>query len=112
MTPGKRNGCIPPARAHFNDAGQPIRLSALCGHQRAQADRAEPADEHGRVELLVATADELLRSQEPVKMVESLCARVMEHLDCQFFFNFLVDEDKGQLRLKRVEGYRPTMFAA
>ena len=55
-------------------------------------------------ELLARTAGELLQTTEPQKIVESLCRRVMEHLDCHAFFNFLVDEKAGRLHLNAYAG--------
>ncbi len=57
-----------------------------------------------RFELLTATAGDLLRSTEPQKVVESICRKVMEYLDCHTFFNFLVDEQAGKLHLNACAG--------
>ncbi len=37
-------------------------------------------------------------------MVNSLCTKVMLYLDCDVFFNFLVDESAGRLRLNAFAG--------
>jgi hypothetical protein len=60
-----------------------------------------------RFELLAETAGELLQSAAPQEIVESLCRKVMEHLDCQAFFNFLADEKAGRLRLNAYAGISP-----
>jgi PAS domain S-box-containing protein len=57
-----------------------------------------------RFELLAQTAGELLQSTAPQKIVNSLCLKVMEHLDCQAFFNYLADENVGKLRLNAFAG--------
>src|SRR5512142_242634 len=57
-----------------------------------------------RFELLAATAGQLLQSPEPQKEVEALCRKVMAYLDCHAFFNFLVDEEAGRLRLNACAG--------
>ena len=54
---------------------------------------------HRRSELMARTAGALLSSDDPQRLVEDLCREVMELLDCQAFFNFLVDEDAGRLHL-------------
>lgn len=54
--------------------------------------------------LLANTAGELLQSIEPQKVVESLCNKVMKILDCHVFFNFLIDENSGRLRLNACYG--------
>jgi PAS domain S-box-containing protein len=57
-----------------------------------------------RFRLLSETAGALLASPSPQRVVEELCTRVMEHLDCQVFFNFLVDEPRGRLHLNAWAG--------
>lgn len=68
--------------------------------------RAEEALERSlrRFELLSHTAEALLQSTSPQAVVESLCGKVMEHLECHAFFNFLVDENAGKLRLNAYAG--------
>ena len=57
-----------------------------------------------RLDIISSTASQLLMSEEPQLVVESLCKRVMEHLDCHAFFNFLVDEERNCLRLNAYAG--------
>jgi len=59
---------------------------------------------HGRTQLLAETASQLLLSSEPQHVVNALCAKVMAFLDCDAFFNFLVDESAGNLRLNACGG--------
>ncbi|MBP1762624.1 MAG: histidine kinase with domain, partial [Firmicutes bacterium] len=60
-----------------------------------------------RLELLSYTASRLLASDKPQQIVEELCLRVMQFLDCQAFFNFLVDETAGCLHLNACAGIPP-----
>ncbi len=60
-----------------------------------------------RFELLAHTAGDLLQATNPQEIVQSLCRKVMEHLDCQAFFNFLVDEQAERLRLNACAGITP-----
>jgi PAS domain S-box-containing protein len=60
-----------------------------------------------RFEILAKSAGELLESSRPQSLVESLCREVMEHLDCQAFFNFIGDEKVGRLHLNAYAGIRP-----
>lgn len=60
-----------------------------------------------RFELLAHAADSLLRSADPQKVVEEICTKVMEHLDCHICFNFLTNEEKGKLRLNVCQGISP-----
>jgi PAS domain S-box-containing protein len=57
-----------------------------------------------RLNIISTTASELLFSSQPQEIVETLCRKVMEHLDCDVFFNFLVDEQMNCLRLNAYEG--------
>ena len=57
-----------------------------------------------RFELLTAAAADLLVIADPQEFVETLCRRVMEHLDCHAFFNFLADEKAGRLHLNAYAG--------
>ena len=60
-----------------------------------------------RLEILSYTAGHLLVSDKPQQIVEELCRRVMKFLDCQAFFNFLVDEAAGRLHLNACAGIPP-----
>ncbi len=62
---------------------------------------------HARTQLLAETASQLLLSSEPQHVVNALCGKVMAFLDCDVFFNFLVDEAAGNLRLNACGGIPP-----
>ena len=57
-----------------------------------------------RFKLLSETAAGLLATENPLEVVHDLCRKVMEHLDCHAFFNFVADEKAGRLRLNACEG--------
>ena len=57
-----------------------------------------------RLDIISSTASQLLMSKEPQKIVETLCKRVMEHLDCHVFFNFLVHDEGKRLQLNAYAG--------
>ncbi len=57
-----------------------------------------------RFRLLSETAGQLLASRNPQRIVNELCQKIMEHLDCHAFFNFLVDEQVGKLHLNTCGG--------
>ncbi len=57
-----------------------------------------------RTQLLSEVTAQLLASGQPQQIVEVLCRRVMEHLGCHVFFNFLVDEPSGRLHLNACAG--------
>jgi len=57
-----------------------------------------------RLDVLSETASQLLKTESPEAVVQSLCRKVMEFMKCQVFFNYLVDEGKHQLRLNAYAG--------
>lgn len=57
-----------------------------------------------RLDLVSTTASRLLMSDEPQAIVEDLCRRVMAHLDCHAFFNYVIDEERNCLRLNAYAG--------
>jgi len=92
--------------APVQDATGNIVGSAVTIQDISDIKRFEQALQHSlrRFELLAETAGELLQIPEPQKIVDSLCRRVMERLDCHAFFNFLVDEQTGRLHLNACAG--------
>jgi PAS domain S-box-containing protein len=64
--------------------------------QRRKAER--------RSELLAETANRLLGSDDPQQVVDELCAKVLEFLDCQIFVNFLADDTQQRLFLNACAG--------
>ena len=59
---------------------------------------------NARLDILSETSSRLLVSDTPGELINSLCIRVMKFLDCQVFFNFLMDENKGRLHLNSFAG--------
>jgi PAS domain S-box-containing protein len=57
-----------------------------------------------RFQILSETAGKLLQNKNPQVIVNELCQKVMRFLDCQVFFNFLVDEEKKCLHLNACNG--------
>ena len=60
------------------------------------------AEDRGR--LLAEVTSQLLASDQPQQVVESLCRKVTGHLGCHVFFNYLVDQSSGRLRLNASAG--------
>lgn len=60
-----------------------------------------------RQALLATVAERLLRSENPESIIDELCRLVMAHLDCQFFFNYLVEETGRILHLNACAGITP-----
>ncbi|TFG48080.1 MAG: PAS domain S-box protein, partial [Candidatus Brocadiia bacterium] len=57
-----------------------------------------------RFKLLSEIAGKLLRSKNPQRLIETLCFKLMEYLDCHTFFNYLVDDEKQCLHLNSYAG--------
>ena len=57
-----------------------------------------------RLDILSKMAGRLLASPDPQSNVGELCAKVMEHIDCQAFFNYIVDNEEGRLHLNAYAG--------
>ena len=57
-----------------------------------------------RYRLLSDMSSRLLNSTDPRSIINDLCRQVMGHLDCDVFFNFLVDEGSGRLQLNAFAG--------
>ena len=71
--------------------------------ERKQAE-ASLRQSNQRLDLLYETAGRLLASDSPQLVVNELCGKVMDFLDCHAFFNFLVEEETGCLRLNACAG--------
>ena len=76
-------------------------LADVSARRRAEASLRTSRE---RATLLAKTASGLLAGDAPQQQVESLCQGIMEHLDCQAFFNFLADEHSGRLHLNACAG--------
>jgi signal transduction histidine kinase/PAS domain-containing protein len=94
------------AELEFDAAGQ---LLGGFGITQDITDRkhAEAALREGeaRFRLLAATAGQLLTAEDPQRRITELATRVMKHLKCDCFFNFLVSEERPDfLRLNAWAG--------
>ena len=93
---------------HVDAHGRPIRQVGMVIDITDQKNAQETLERSmRRFELLARTSNDLLQAAEPQKVVESLCHRVMEHIDCHAFFNFLADEQAGRLHLNACAGIGP-----
>jgi PAS domain S-box-containing protein len=64
-----------------------------------------------RIELLATVAERLLASEDPQLIIKDLCTMVMAHLDCQIFFNHLVEAPDQNLNLTAYAGIPPEAAA-
>jgi PAS domain S-box-containing protein len=96
--------------AFADETGQNRRLMGLVMDITARK-RVEIAFERTveRLELLFEVASRLMNSPQPQEIVEYLCQQVMKHLDCDIFFNFLIDEKTHRLHLNAYSGVPPEL---
>jgi PAS domain S-box-containing protein len=57
-----------------------------------------------RNELLASITSRLLLSENPCQIIYDLCTMAMQHIDCDVFFNYIVDKKRGCLHLNAVTG--------
>lgn len=76
----------------------------LAERRRAEAARLRTME---RVKLLSDVASELLASERPQDVIDSLCEKVMRHLDCQAALNYLLDAQQQRLHLSTSVGLAP-----
>ncbi|MGE5495235.1 MAG: GAF domain-containing protein [Burkholderiales bacterium] len=57
-----------------------------------------------RNELLASITSRLLLSENPCQIIYDLCTMAMKHIDCDVFFNYIVDKERGCLHLNAVTG--------
>ncbi|MBI5017520.1 MAG: PAS domain S-box protein [Deltaproteobacteria bacterium] len=91
---------------HFRDASGQVLRSVGMVHDVTERKQAEEELRHtqARFRLLSETAGRLLATDDPQGLVNELCREVLAHLDCQAFFNFLVDDSAGRLHLNACAG--------
>lgn len=94
-------------RIETNEPNTAIAAERFSNTPRASTilrDIGELKRVHQRLQLLAAVTSELIASDQPQQIIDGLCRKVMEHLDCQVFFNYLVDEEEHRLRLNAHAG--------
>ena len=84
----------------------PLRNAAgeITGASKIIRDITERKRAEQRADLLAETAGELLSADTPQSVVDQLCRRVLKFLNCELFFNFLVDDEQHRLRLNACAG--------
>ena len=83
-----------------------IQLVANELHKIIKQRRSDEAmrKSNQRLDLLAETASRLLKSDSPQEVVDSLCRKILAFLDCDAFFNYLVDGEKMRLHLNACGG--------
>ena len=72
--------------------------------ERVAARTGELKESSERLRILSETSSRLLESGNPHNLINELCTKVMKFLDCDIFFNFLIDEETGKLHLNSYAG--------
>jgi len=95
------NSAAPVRDEADNIVGSAVAIQDISDlRQAAKALRESQA----RFKLLSETVSTLLTSRDPEVVVNEICMKVMRYLGCHVFFNFLVDEKSGRLRLNAYGG--------
>jgi two-component system cell cycle sensor histidine kinase/response regulator CckA len=83
-----------------------IQLVANELHKIIKQRRSDEAmrKSNQRLDLLAETASRLLSSDPLQEVVDSLCRKVLAFLDCDAYFNYLVDDDQKRLHLNACGG--------
>lgn len=63
-----------------------------------------------RFEIFSEAASALLSGEHPEKLVSDICNKVMEFLNCDVFFNYLLDDKKNLLHLNAYAGVSDETF--
>ncbi len=96
------HGVYVPHRDRSGDVdGIVIFVSDITARKRNEDELRKAVE---RFDLLSRTARRLLESESPQDAIHGLCTEVLSYLDCDVFFNFLVDKNKGRLRLNACAG--------
>ena len=83
---------------HRNESGRPVAIL------EANNDVSELRKVGQRFNLMAETASELLASDSPQTVIDTLCRKVLAFLECDVFFNFLADEKNSCLHLNACGG--------
>jgi PAS domain S-box-containing protein len=74
--------------------------------ERKKAENTLRLNEH-RFKILSEINDLLLTNQQPQAIIHVIADKVMAYLNCEAFFNFIVDEHSGRLKLNAYAGIPP-----
>lgn len=81
-----------------------VSATDITGHKQRDEALAKIME---RLEIISRTASELLFSTDPRKIIDALCERIMDHLNCHVFLNYLVNDERNCLELNACAGIPP-----
>ncbi len=92
-------------KAILDEQGDVQEILAI-GNDITDLKEAEEAlrTSNERLKLLATVAQRLLSAENPQVIVEELCRLVMAHIDCQYFFNYLVEVPGERMQLNACAG--------
>lgn len=73
----------------------------ISGRKKAEEDLFYSNE---RLSLISSVANQLLTTSKPQTIIQDICMKVMAFLNCDVFFNFLVDTQRGRLHLNAYAG--------
>jgi len=59
---------------------------------------------NSKLNLVSTIANQLLSADKPLGLIQEICEKVLAFLNCDVFFNYLLDEQKNQLHLNAYAG--------
>jgi PAS domain S-box-containing protein len=77
-----------------------MSLDVTATHQAEQIQK----NQMDKLDILADAARILLSVESPENIIQQICQRVMTFLDCQFFFNYFVDDIPGSMHLNAYAG--------
>ncbi len=89
----------------YSEAGKPIRMLGVCADitERKQVEEAWQRT-NDRLKLLSETASDLLSSEQPLALIDTLFKKLSAQMSLDLYLNYLVDEDRKRLRLASFSG--------
>ncbi len=96
----------------FKRAGEPCILGVLMDISELKRAQEALRIASNRAQILSETASQLLESKNPQEIVNTICRKVMKHMDCHLFVNYLVDEEMHRLHLNSSAGLSDQMAEA
>lgn len=91
--------------------GRPVlvfgSIRKIAGHKETETKLSRNEKQAG---ILSEVTTKLLATSQPQIIIEELCHRVMEFLDCHIFLNYLTDSDKQRLYLNASAGIPDDMI--
>ncbi len=83
------------------ESGFLVQISDISEQKKAEK---ELLWNYQRNKLLADVASNLLANENPQNIIDNLCKKTMEFLECDVFFNYLVDNERGCLHLNAFAG--------